>query len=285
MPYRLAQLGYSNVAAKTGWLVAAYSGGLIASTPLVAWVGSRYKARQPPLIVALLFMAGALFLFMFTDNYAAMIVSRIMQGCSGTGLWTLGLALITDSVPERRVGSVMGQVMIGFSVGSSIGAPIGGVLYSRIGYAAPFVFSLILVFCDFILRLLVIEKHTALRWIRAGVDIPGFEAPGYVADDHKLPPPIALAGAEEISTADADRKADVEPVAVEKPPSSLPGLIHLCTHPRPLTVFALCLLNGIVMGGLTDSAMVLYLEESHGLGSLGAGFVLIQWRPGVATLN
>lgn len=122
----------------------AYSAGLIGSTPFVAWAGQHFDRRQPPLLIALVFMAAALFLFMFTDNYAAMVVSRVWQGCSGTGLWTLGLALITDSVPEQRVGTVMGQVMIGFSIGTSIGAPVGGVLYERLGYKAPFVFSLVL---------------------------------------------------------------------------------------------------------------------------------------------
>ena len=122
----------------------AYSAGLIGSTPFVAWAGQHFDRRQPPLLIALVFMAAALFLFMFTDNYAAMVVSRVWQGCSGTGLWTLGLALITDSVPEQRVGTVMGQVMIGFSIGTSIGAPVGGVLYQRLGYKAPFIFSLIL---------------------------------------------------------------------------------------------------------------------------------------------
>jgi hypothetical protein len=29
------------------------------------------------------------------------------RGISGTGIWTLGLALITDSVPEERIGIVM----------------------------------------------------------------------------------------------------------------------------------------------------------------------------------
>lgn len=71
VPYRLQELGYSNVNSKTGWLVAAYSGGLIGSTPLVAWAGEYFTRRQPPLLIALLFMAGAQFLFMFTDSYAA----------------------------------------------------------------------------------------------------------------------------------------------------------------------------------------------------------------------
>ncbi len=46
-------------------------------------------------------------LFMLTESYALLVVSRFLQGISGTGIWTLGLSLITDSVPEERIGSVM----------------------------------------------------------------------------------------------------------------------------------------------------------------------------------
>lgn len=52
-------------------------------------------------------MAAGLIMFMETNSYQLMIVSRILQGISGTGLWSLGLALITDSVPSARVGIVM----------------------------------------------------------------------------------------------------------------------------------------------------------------------------------
>ena len=42
------------------------------------------------------------------------------------------------------------------------------------GYRAPFVFSLILVGVDLILRLFIIEKHNAIKYIRAGHYIPNF---------------------------------------------------------------------------------------------------------------
>lgn len=58
VPFRLEALGYDDVGGKTGWLVAAYAAGLIVSSPFAAWVGARYKNRQIPLTVGLLFMAG-----------------------------------------------------------------------------------------------------------------------------------------------------------------------------------------------------------------------------------
>ncbi|KAK4704865.1 hypothetical protein P7C70_g1339, partial [Phenoliferia sp. Uapishka_3] len=275
IPFRLQALGYSDVGSKTGWLVAAYAGGLIVSSPPVAWAGGYFKGRRIPLLFTLCFMAGAIILFMETSSFTAMIISRILQGFSGTGLWTLGLALITDSVPEERVGRVMGQVMIGFSVGSLIGPPVGGVLYARMGYRAPFVFSLCLIFCDFVLRLLVIEKHVALKWIRAGVEIPGFEAPGYTA------PSESTSGAEGSAKpsliAVSNFGADTECTAVEQslPPNHWRAMMSMVTSVRPVTNFLLTALNGLVLGGMLDTGMTLWLQHQYSLSSLGAGLVFI----------
>ncbi|GAA5908941.1 hypothetical protein JCM6882_004950 [Rhodosporidiobolus microsporus] len=183
IPFRLQELGYDDIGGKTGWLVAAYAGGLIVSSPPAAWIGAKWKNRQIPLTIGLLFMAGAIILFMETSSFVAMVIARIMQGFSGTVLWTIGLALVTDSVPEARVGVVLGYVMIGFSLGQAIGPPVGGTMYARLGYRAPFIFSIILVGVDLLLRLCIIEKHQALRYIAMGHRIEGFEAPGYEGEE------------------------------------------------------------------------------------------------------
>lgn len=107
IPFRLEALGYDEVGSKTGWLVAAYAGGLIVSSPPIAYIGGRIRGKQIPLIIALLAMAGGILMFMFTESYTALVISRVLQGISGTGIWTLGLAMIVDSVPEARIGVVM----------------------------------------------------------------------------------------------------------------------------------------------------------------------------------
>ncbi|KAM0755934.1 MFS general substrate transporter [Meredithblackwellia eburnea MCA 4105] len=266
VPYRLQELGYDQVAQKSGWLVGAYAGGLIVSSPFFAYLGALITNRRIPLLVALCFMAGAIVLFMETSSYTAMIVSRILQGISGTGIWTLGTALITDSVPTPRVGAVMGQVMIGHSVGSLIGPPVGGVLYGRMGYRAPFVFALCLIFFDFALRLLVIEKHVALKYIEQGYDIPDFEAPGYrrftmsEREDHGCIGPVGQ----------VEKEAEKGPKA-----STWSALMEMVTKPRPVTSFLLSFMCGYVIGGLLETCMTLWLEQEYHLTSLGAGLVFI----------
>jgi hypothetical protein len=53
-------------------------------------------------------------------------------------------------------------------------------MYDRFGFRAPFIFSLSLVGFDLLLRLCIIEKHVALKYVAQGHYIKGFEAPGYV---------------------------------------------------------------------------------------------------------
>ncbi|KAL8286762.1 hypothetical protein RQP46_004290 [Phenoliferia psychrophenolica] len=162
----------------------------------------------------------------------------------------------------------MGQVMLGFTLGSLIGPPIGGVLYARLGYRAPFVFALCLLFFDFVLRILVVEKHVALAWIRAGVEIPGFEAPGYTPpndltkseeDSMGAPAPIPLSGVN-VSEDGGELR--------DKTPSAWSALLRMVTSARPLTNFGLTILNGIVLGGILDTGMTLWLQHQYNLTSL-----------------
>lgn len=66
-------------------------------------------------------MAGSLVMFMLSKTFTLLLISRILQGVSGTGIWTIGLALLADCVPEERLALAMGNAMIGLSVGSFAG--------------------------------------------------------------------------------------------------------------------------------------------------------------------
>lgn len=80
VPFRLQALGYGDVGGKTGWLVSAYAGGLIVSSPVVAVIGAKYKNRQIPLFLGLLFMAAAVVIFMEAKTFGTTIRSRTRRG-------------------------------------------------------------------------------------------------------------------------------------------------------------------------------------------------------------
>lgn len=53
---------------------------------------------------------------------------------------TIGLGLLADVFPTKRLGVVMGTVLTSHTVGFAIGPAIGGFLYEYGGFAAPFLF-------------------------------------------------------------------------------------------------------------------------------------------------
>ncbi|KAK4048805.1 hypothetical protein OIV83_004571 [Microbotryomycetes sp. JL201] len=279
IPYRLQELGYGSISSRTGWLVAAYAGGLVVSSPPVAYLGSLIRGKRIPLIISLLFMAGATILFMETTDYTVLVIARILQGFSGTGIFSLGLALITESVPEERLGFLMGIVMSGYSAGQTIGPPIGGVLYDRLGYRAPFIFSLILIAIDAILRMLVIEKHVALKWIQAGHDIPGFESPYGLPTAPTTMSETTVVGSRPVDSAGKiGKEPEIAPLSKkddERAKTTWRGVLYLVTDMRPVSCLLYIFIEGIAIGGLIESGMTLKLEEHYGLSSLGAGLAFI----------
>ena len=93
IPFRLETLGYGQISSLTGWLSAAYAAGLIIATFPFVWLGARSRSKRNLLLAALLLMAVGVIILMVVPNYAAMVAGRVLQGASGAGIWTLGLAL------------------------------------------------------------------------------------------------------------------------------------------------------------------------------------------------
>ncbi|KAG1749671.1 major facilitator superfamily domain-containing protein [Suillus paluster] len=164
LPFQLERLGDHKVSSLTGWLLCAYSAGLVVSTIPIAMYSERYAMRRIPLIFGLIALIASQVMFMEAPNYAVMAIARVLQGISSSMVWIVGLALLCDTTPERNVGRQLGIAMTGLSVGLLVGSPAGGVLYTRFGFRAPFIFGEICAFVDLLLRFLLIERDVALKW-------------------------------------------------------------------------------------------------------------------------
>ena len=141
MPYRLEALGYANVERLTGYITSACAGGLLVASPIVGYVGQHLvhvrallthaqlrgvaQACSRPvllqnkrylLLTYLSLLAGATVLFMFVPNFSGMLVARVFQGFAAAGIWTSGLALLSDNVAPSRAGLLTSLAMLGYSV-------------------------------------------------------------------------------------------------------------------------------------------------------------------------
>ena len=73
---------------------------------------------------------------------------------------------------------------MGLTIGSLLGPPVAGVLYKRWGFRAPFIFGITITCIDFLARLLLIERHEAMRW---GVDPMAITTGGNEEDPEVVP--------------------------------------------------------------------------------------------------
>ncbi|CAH7690418.1 major facilitator superfamily domain-containing protein [Phakopsora pachyrhizi] len=299
LPFHLESLGFQHIPEKSSLLVAAYALGLIASSIPIGILGEVVKNRKIPLLICLAFLAASLVLFWASHSFAVLVISRILQGFSGTGIWTLGLALICDTVHEDKLGAIMGYVMIGWSIGTVIGPLAGGMLYESLGYNSIFIFALVIVSIDFILRLLVVDQ-TAIKRHRLEIDSSQATTQDYETTEVEEPaiknslteeePSIGLVTAIADSTS-VEKKAEI--VSNYKEATTLPlitdhasissdnrqktarALLSLVRCPRSWTLFVITFVLGFAFGGLLDAGMTITVNHRYGLNSRGAGLVFI----------
>ncbi|PLW09643.1 hypothetical protein PCANC_14839 [Puccinia coronata f. sp. avenae] len=251
LPFRLASVGYTNVPAIASYLIAAFAFGLIVSSVPIGIFGEVVKSRKVPLLASLAFLAISLIMFWLTSSLPVLMIARVLQGFSGTAIWTLGLALICDVVPEARIGVIMGYVMIGWSIGTVGGPLAGGLLYDKLGYNSVFIFALVITAIDFILRSLVQDK----KCIQNRQVVVGNEA--------------------ELSDKESSSSSVTASSDVSKPPSASRALLSLLTNPRFWTLCFITFVLGFAFGGLLDTGMTMLVKERYGLSSRGAGLIFI----------
>ncbi|KAF9286189.1 hypothetical protein BGZ68_003134 [Mortierella alpina] len=155
MPSIIADMGGDST--KTGVLVAVYAAGIMSSAPVFGILSDKMASRRKPMMIGLTGLLVSTVIFMLAKTYWLLIIARFFQGVSGGAVWTLGLALMTDSFAASEMGIQMGKSLIGHTIGLLGGPPIGGLLHDAFGPKAPFYFCIAFVIVVLILLALLIE--------------------------------------------------------------------------------------------------------------------------------
>lgn len=155
------------------------------------------------------------------------------------------------------------------------------------------------------MRVFVIEKHVALKWIQAGHPIPNFESPYLLSEtaattNEKQVASAGPAESRKVSTSattasnttlteeeqqvhatNAEKRVAQDEGVVKKTGKAdrdavtWRGVAYLVTNSRPASCLVFIFIEGIAIGGLVEGGMTLRLEEHYGLTALGAGLVFI----------
>ncbi|EPE28639.1 MFS general substrate transporter [Glarea lozoyensis ATCC 20868] len=119
------------------------------------------KERRSSLLGGLGLLLLSTVAMWLAQNVATLCIARFVQGVASAAVWSVGLALLTDTVGGDHVAEIMGWVNIAFSCGFMAGPVVGGLLYASAGYHAVFAIASGLLVVDLVYRLLIIEKREA----------------------------------------------------------------------------------------------------------------------------
>lgn len=240
----------------TAVLLAVYNGALCIGSPIVGFYADHSESRRLPLLLGLLALAGATVLLCLGRNVVLLVLGRVLQGLSAAVVWSVGLALLVDTV-GRDVGQSMGYVNTAMAVGLLISPVIGGAVYAASGYYAVYYIAFAFICCDIGLRLVLIEKKDAKRWLDVDTSchVPSARASTNITLSDRGPPE---------GTAQA-------PPSAEKPRSPQMELIK---SKRMIAV----LLGAVIEATLVyacDTVIPLFVKDTFQWNSTAAGLVFI----------
>lgn len=231
------------------------------------------RSKRLPLIGGLLALGAATSLLCAGTSLGLWISGRICQGISAGMVWTVGLALAADTVGVDDIGEVMGFMGMAFSLGTMIGPLLGGVIYENGGYYAVFALAFALIGLDIVLRLVMIEKKDAQKWLDTPViPLPAGEETiqrkwSAVETSTENPEPASIP-LEEIND-----ESDAQP-SKSKKKTRLPPILTLLKSRRMLICLFGYLAVSILMTSF-DSVLPLYVQEIFGWGQTGQGLIFI----------
>ena len=91
-------------------LLAAYAAASVVCSPIAGIIADRLSARQTPFLAGLLALLAATLILFLGQTVAVLAVARVLQGVSAAVVWTVGLALVLDTVGPENLGKTIGSV-------------------------------------------------------------------------------------------------------------------------------------------------------------------------------
>jgi len=277
-------------------LLSVYGGALLLGSPIAGWFADRSSSRRMPLLLGLFALCGSTIMLMLARNVALMIVGRILQGFSGAVVWTVGIALLVDTVGEKEIGEVLGWISLSMSLGILVAPLVGGVLYEKSGYFAVYYVAFGLIALDIFLRLVLVEKKIARQWLgddivqgeasRVDAGFGGNTNPDLKASDDGIADEegSGSAAAPKTSSNEIPREPQAAEPSLEDTStpapvtttriSRYPPVLTLLKSRRLLAALWGCIIQGSLLTAI-DGVVPLFVQETFGWNSIGAGLIFL----------
>ena len=214
-----------------------------------------------PLVLGLIILIGATAMLCIGTSIALFVAGRVLQGMSAAMVWTVGLALLADTVDKEELGKYLGYITLAMNGGTLLGPLLGGVVYDKGGYYAVFAMAFALLGLDIMLRLVLIEKKIAQRFMTGRED--GYHAT-LTAMHVQGPEPGAriAAGSNTFENENAEPLADI-PSRQRIWQRRLPPVVWLLSSRRLLVALLASMVFGVMITGFDAVGLLCHYIILH----------------------
>ncbi|KAJ4018925.1 hypothetical protein NW766_002625 [Fusarium irregulare] len=225
------------------------------------YLADRIHNRKIPMLIGLVVLCGATIFLCIGRSLALFMIGRALQGISAALTWTVGLALVVDTVDKEHVGKAMGWISTACSLGILVAPLLGGVVYGKGGYYSVFAMCFGLLAVDIALRLVIIEVKTAKIWLDRAETAASADLEGIV-------------GGRNESRADKSEDSPVQTTGYQDKRSPVKTLVNLLKQPRFLAALWGTFVQALINTAL-ESTLPLLTHEIFGWDSIGAGLIFL----------
>jgi len=99
----------------TAIFLAVYGAALGIGSLVFGYLADKTTSRRMPLLLGLFALGGSTAMLCAGRGLALLLAGRILQGLSASVVWTVGLALLSDTVPKEEIGQAMGYATSAYS--------------------------------------------------------------------------------------------------------------------------------------------------------------------------
>ena len=150
---------YNLTAADVSWVVTGYIVVFALAAVTYGKLADIYPIRRLLTIGLLLFNLGSL-LGYFTDNYAQLLIGRLVQASGGGAIPAMSMLVATRYFPAARRGRVLGAVASTVAFAAGVGPVVGGYIAGQWHWRYLFLISLATLFALYAARKLLPQETT-----------------------------------------------------------------------------------------------------------------------------
>jgi MFS family permease len=247
------------------------------------------------MLAGLIALGGSTVLLCIGRSVGVLIAGRVLQGVSAAVAWVVGLALLVDTLGSEQLGMAMGYVGLALSLALLLAPLLGGIVFAEAGYYAVFAMGFGIIILDIFLRLVMIEKKVARRWLPD--DTPPVETTSQtktekeadVTDIVSDEPDIERGSTNDHITditspdnvkAERTRSDDIVEATGETAKTRksltgrLPPVIFLLSSRRLLCALWLSAMQASLLTSF-DATLPLFVADTFGWNSTGAGLIFL----------